>query len=86
MTYRWLEHVGPLDDSDRGYRTAAEIAAWKRRDPVTRSARMLIATKATTRAELTELESQIQAELAEAVAAARRAPWPDPKDLLMDVF
>jgi TPP-dependent pyruvate/acetoin dehydrogenase alpha subunit len=86
MTYRWLEHVGPLDDSDRGYRTAAEIAAWKRRDPVTRSARMLVAANATTRAELTELESQIQAELAEAVAAARRAPWPDPKDLLLDVF
>jgi TPP-dependent pyruvate/acetoin dehydrogenase alpha subunit len=47
---------------------------------------MLVAAKATTRAELTELESQIGAELAEAVAAARRAPWPDPKDLLMDVF
>src|SRR5262249_54942761 len=85
MTYRWLEHVGPLDDRDRGYRSGAEIEAWKRRDPVKRSARALVAARIATLGQLAEIETQIQAELADAVAAARRAPWLDPKDLLLDV-
>jgi TPP-dependent pyruvate/acetoin dehydrogenase alpha subunit len=86
MTYRWLEHVGPLDDRDRGYRSGAEIEAWKARDPVKRSARVLVAAGAASEETWDEFEKRIQAELAVAVAEARRAPWPDPKDLLLDVF
>jgi TPP-dependent pyruvate/acetoin dehydrogenase alpha subunit len=85
LTYRWLEHVGPLDDRERGYRSAEEIEAWKRRDPVKRSARALVASGVATREGLDDFERRIHAELAEAVADARRAPWPDPKNLLLDV-
>jgi pyruvate dehydrogenase E1 component alpha subunit len=85
-TYRWLEHVGPLDDSDRGYRTRKEIEAWKRRDPVTASARRLKGVGVLTGAQVREFEVQIRAEIAKAVAEAQQAPRPDPRDLLRNVY
>lgn len=85
-TYRWLEHVGPLDDADRGYRTRSEIQAWKRRDPVAASARRLKAAGLLSDAQLRESEAQIRDEIAKAVAEAKQAPWPDPADLLRNVY
>ncbi len=81
LTYRWLEHVGPLDDGDRGYRTRGEIDAWKRRDPIKRSARALKASGLLDAATLARFEAESDAELAKAVAQGRQAPWPDPQDL-----
>ena len=37
-TYRWLEHVGPHDDDDLGYRPKGELQEWKARDPLLRCA------------------------------------------------
>ena len=34
FTYRYNPHVGPQDDTGAGYRTADEIARWKRFDPL----------------------------------------------------
>jgi pyruvate dehydrogenase E1 component alpha subunit len=81
LTYRWLEHVGPLDDSDRGYRSRKELDAWKRRDPVKRSARALKGLGLLSAATIARFEEETEAELAKAVAQARQAPWPDPQDL-----
>jgi pyruvate dehydrogenase E1 component alpha subunit len=86
MTYRWLEHVGPLDDSDRGYRTRRELDHWKRKDPVRRSAQGLIDTGITTAKTFDEFEIQIREEIVKAVAEAKSAPWPDPRDLLRNVY
>lgn len=86
LTYRWLEHVGPLDDTDRGYRTRQELEAWKRRDPVRASARRLMAARILTAAEVREFEAQIAEEIAKAVVGAKQAPWPDPRDLLRNVY
>lgn len=33
-TYRWCEHCGPGNDISLGYRDAAELADWKKRDPI----------------------------------------------------
>jgi len=86
MTYRWLEHVGPLDDSDRGYRTRRELDHWKRKDPVRRSAQGLIDTGIATAKTFDEFEIQIREEIVKAVAEAKSAPWPDPRDLLRNVY
>jgi pyruvate dehydrogenase E1 component alpha subunit len=85
LTYRWLEHVGPLDDGDRGYRSPREIARWKRRDPVAASARVLRARGWVSAATLESFEVDIARELRVAVETARRAPWPEPGDLLTHV-
>src|SRR6266851_4192990 len=80
------ELVGPLDDSERGYRTAREIESWKRRDPVKRSAKALKARGLASSATFQQFESQIAEEIAKAVAEAKQAPWPDPRDLLKNVY
>lgn len=36
MTYRWLEHCGPGDDSGLGYRPVGEIKDWQKQDPIPR--------------------------------------------------
>ena len=37
-TYRWREHVGPLWDYDKGYRSKAEVDSWIARCPIRRAA------------------------------------------------
>ena len=34
LTYRVREHVGPLFDYDRGYRSQEEVEAWMKRCPI----------------------------------------------------
>src|SRR6185503_15501097 len=47
MTYRWLEHVGPLYDHEvaRTYRSRAEVESWIARDPVKRMGGRLVDEK-----------------------------------------
>ena len=40
-TYRWREHVGPLWDYDKGYRTKAEVDSWIARCPIRRASERL---------------------------------------------
>src|SRR6266853_314180 len=70
-TYRWREHVGPLWDYDKGYRSKAEVDSWIARCPIRRAAERL----ATTPARLAALERESQVEVDAAVAAARTAPF-----------
>ncbi|MBL8832366.1 MAG: thiamine pyrophosphate-dependent dehydrogenase E1 component subunit alpha [Rhodospirillales bacterium] len=76
-TYRWLEHCGPNPDDALGYRTPAEIDAWRRRCPIEKLRRDSVPGAAEERA----LEARIAAEIDAAFAAARAAPFPDPRDL-----
>src|SRR6185503_18114319 len=55
-TYRWREHVGPLWDYDKGYRSKAEVDSWISRCPIRRAAERL----ATTPARLAALERECQ--------------------------
>lgn len=86
MTYRWLEHVGPLDDTDRGYRSRRELEAWKAKDPVKRSAAALVRAGIDVGAVNGDFEERIANELDKAVTGAKESPWPDPRDLLRDVY
>jgi pyruvate dehydrogenase E1 component alpha subunit len=67
-------------------RPAAEIAQWKERDPIARLAADLVAGRLMTESDLGSLQSQVQADLQEAVAFAENSPFPDPKDILVDMF
>jgi TPP-dependent pyruvate/acetoin dehydrogenase alpha subunit len=80
MTYRWREHVGPNDDYQLGFRTEAEASPWKANDQVKRLALML--DKRTR----SELEENVEAEIAAAFAFAEASPWPEPAELYTDVF
>jgi len=85
-TYRWREHVGPLWDHDRGYRSKDEVDAWIGRCPIARAARAFIKDEICTEAELAALKADLQAEVNRAVATAQAAPFPHVDDLLLGTY
>jgi TPP-dependent pyruvate/acetoin dehydrogenase alpha subunit len=80
MTYRWREHVGPDEDYDLGYRTEAEAAPWRARDPLCRLAGRLDPRRRAT------IEADVEAEIAAAFAFAEQSPVPQPDELYADVY
>ncbi|HSE91664.1 MAG TPA: thiamine pyrophosphate-dependent dehydrogenase E1 component subunit alpha [Methylomirabilota bacterium] len=84
-TYRWHFHamraVVPPET-----RPADEIASWKARDPIARFEHELLERGALSAFEIRAMRERVKAELAEAVAFAEASPFPDSKDLLVDMF
>jgi len=76
--YRWREHVGPNEDTHEAYRSADEADHWKGRDPLPKLAAMV--------PEAEEIEREVEAQIAAAVAFAEASPFPDESELLSDVF
>ena len=80
MTYRWSRHVGPGEDFDLGYRTAAEAKPWidgdqlvligERLDPATRAA----------------IAEDVETELADAIQFAETSPFPKSSELNRHVY
>lgn len=58
-TYRYLEHCGPNDDTNLGYRSLSELKKWKKSDPVEFSKKYLIKKKIITKKKITFLETSI---------------------------
>ena len=67
-------------------RPAAEIAQWKERDPIARLAADLISQRVMTESDLGGIQRHVHVALEEAVAFADASPFPDPKDILADMF
>jgi pyruvate dehydrogenase E1 component alpha subunit len=67
-------------------RPAAEIASWKARDPIARFAQHMLAGGLVSADELSAIRTRVAADLDDAVAFAEASPFPDPKDLLVDMF
>ena len=84
-TYRWHFHA-MRNTPPPETRPAAEIAQWKERDPIARLAADLIARRLITESDLGSLQRQVHADLQEAVAFADASAFPDPKDILVDMF
>lgn len=74
-TYRHCGHVGPGSDDDMAYRPAEEIAAWIARDPLVAMRKLL--SKLAAQSELENIDSEIEIQIAAAVAAAKKADFPD---------
>jgi pyruvate dehydrogenase E1 component alpha subunit len=85
-TYRWREHVGPLWDHDKGYRTKAEVDSWIARCPIERATTRLVRTGGCTPAEVESMTRASQAEVDRAVAAAKAAPFPAVEDLTLGTY
>jgi TPP-dependent pyruvate/acetoin dehydrogenase alpha subunit len=85
-TYRWREHVGPLWDYDKGYRSKAEVDAWIARCPIQAATRGLIAEGACTQADVDAMTRDSQEAVNRAVAAAKAAPFPAVEDLTLGTY
>jgi pyruvate dehydrogenase E1 component alpha subunit len=82
-TYRFRAHS--MYDPEL-YRGKAEVEEWKRRDPIPAYVESLKRDGRLTDADLTRLEAEIAAELAEAVRFAEESPWEPVESLLADVY
>lgn len=78
QTYRFLEHCGPKEDDDLGYRSATEVDEWRASCPLVRSEAALRRDGLLSPAILESFEKAISAEIDEAIAFAKASPFPDP--------
>ena len=74
-TYRWREHCGPGDDISLGYRMAAELADWERRDPIA-----LLETCFDTKV-VAKIRARAVSDVDAAVAFGRSSPFPEAAEL-----
>ncbi|MDA8751052.1 thiamine pyrophosphate-dependent dehydrogenase E1 component subunit alpha [Planktomarina temperata] len=79
-TYRWLEHCGPNDDSNLGYRTEEEINFWKTKDPLLKL-RPLLDHEAQVK-----IDCEIDQEISAAFKFAKNSKYPQKSELFTDVF
>ena len=86
LTYRWREHVGPLWDYDKGYRTKAEVDEWIDRCPIKLARERLVAEGACSPGEVDRMERDCRDEMNHAVAAAKAAPFPSVEDLTVGTY
>jgi len=75
MTYRYLQHVGPSEDYNLGYRHSSELDLWKARDPLVQDLKRV-----------KQWTPEILREIDEAVLFAENSPFPTEKDLYEDVY
>lgn len=83
--FRFLEHVGPREDFDAGYRHKPPAELLKRADPVARFEETLVSLGCTSQ-ELTAVADEVQVQIAAGIRAAREAPFAPPEELQTDVF
>jgi acetoin:2,6-dichlorophenolindophenol oxidoreductase subunit alpha len=85
QTYRWRFHAMRAAVPPET-RPADEIAAWKARDPIARLEAHMAGLGMLSPQEGAGLREKVAADLDDAVAFAEASPFPDPKDLLADMF
>jgi pyruvate dehydrogenase E1 component alpha subunit len=83
VCYRYQGHS--MTDPGR-YRARAEEELWRKRDPIPRLAKALLAEGLATEERLAELDREIERSVEEAVAFAEASPDPDPSTLYDHVF
>ena len=86
LTYRIREHVGPLMDYDKGYRSKKEVEDWIKKCPIKRYSKTLIRQKYFTPKEIDSLTQQFKDEMLRAYQEALGSAWPDPASLLQHVY
>lgn len=85
-TYRWREHVGPLWDYDKGYRTKEEVDRWIARCPIKRATERLVAEGVCTDNDVKAMQREVQDEVDKVVAAAKAAPYPAVEDIMLGTY
>jgi len=85
-TYRWLEHCGPNDDDDLGYRPQGELNKWKEKDPVSNLGKILISDYGISDSELQAIHDKIEIEVLAAFDQAKKDKFPTFEQSQADVY
>jgi pyruvate dehydrogenase E1 component alpha subunit/2-oxoisovalerate dehydrogenase E1 component alpha subunit len=83
VTYRRKGHA---EHDDQRYQSKGEIAEWEKNDPIDRFVEQLVDSGWSDRAELTQIDQRIGAELDAAIAECENEPLPDVATALTDVY
>ena len=83
-TYRTRPHAEGMPDT--GYRTQAEIDAWKARDPLNSFKEWLLQEEVAKRDEFEAIEVQVKELINDAVEFSKSSAWPDPATVLDHIF
>ncbi|MEN6435641.1 MAG: pyruvate dehydrogenase complex E1 component subunit beta, partial [Anaerolineaceae bacterium] len=83
MTYRWYGHS---HSDPRAYRTRAEEAEWKKRDPLDIFSKGLVSLGLMSKKEVDSLEGDVQNKLDTAMEYSNKSPEPSGSELNTDVF
>src|SRR5690606_24147743 len=83
LTYRTRGHVEP---DDQAYVDAAELAAWKARDPITLLSDRLFEAGRADRVAIEEVQRRVRHRLDAALAFAKDSPFPALSELTTDVY
>ena len=81
-TYRFRAHS--MFDPEL-YRDKSEVRDWRKRDPIERFKGWLLDNNLIHEDEITAIETEVDAQIANAVASAEQAPWETVEDLECDV-
>jgi pyruvate dehydrogenase E1 component alpha subunit len=76
LTYRWMDHFGPLDGLEKGWRSAEELEFWKKRCPVKNFEQFLVANGTVTDNDIIKINKEIDNKVEDAVAFAMNSPFP----------
>ena len=82
-TYRRKGHA---EHDDQRYVTKTELEIWEGRDPVTRYERWLLSQELVDREQLDQIDARVKRKLDAAVDEAEKAPLPEPRTALDDVW
>jgi len=83
--YRYLEHVGILEDFNAGYRSKLEFDAWYKRDCLAVQRKRLLAD-GYSEEDIISAEKLIDEQIANSIRQARAASFPKPEELYRGVF
>ena len=86
-TYRYYDHSLGLNRIVQDpYRQNEEVEEWKKRDPIDIHKERLLSQNIATQEELDEMESQVMAQIDEAVEFALQSPYPESGALFEDMY
>ena len=85
-TYRWLEHVGPYQDTHLGYRSEEEVKEWMGRCPIKTLENRLLEEKVLSLQKIQQWRSGLGKEIEEAVNFAKESPFPSVEALEEGVY
>lgn len=80
-TYRWLEHVGPSQDTHLGYRSEKEVKEWMARCPIKTFEEALLKEGVLSHETIQKLERELKEEIEEAVDFAQKSALPSVEEL-----
>lgn len=84
-TYRYYDHVG-VRGMGLNYRSDEEVEAWKKKDAIASFEKRLLQLGVMTQKKIDNVYAKVEKDVAEAIDFANDSPYPQPEDLLDNVY